>query len=148
MIKGACFAMCMAAFFSGCASQSTEAHINVAAVQNEQKRYVAQQPSPLMKGFDESFGEFQSRGLNARQFLMLLQSGGYSFSYYGCEGLYGGAVGTWRVKENSLILDPISEEGDWKLRRLQIIFDDIGVPLLILPKPREDGAAFVPVRWR
>jgi hypothetical protein len=147
MIKDVCFGMCMAAFFAGCASQSTVAHINIAAVQNEQKRFVAQQPSPLMKGFDESFGEYQSTSVNARQSLMLLQSGGYSFKYYGCEGLYGGAVGTWHVKENSLILDPISEEGDWKLRRLEIIFDDMGKPLLILPQLREDVAAFVPVRW-
>ena len=136
------------AILNGCAPRLTVAHINVTAVQNEEKRYVAQQPSPLLRGFDESFGEYRSSGMNARRYLMLLKSGGYSFSYYGCEGLYGGAVGTWQVKANSLILDPISEEGDWKLRRLDITFNDNGMPLLILPQPLEDVAAFVPVRWR
>jgi hypothetical protein len=43
--------------------------------------------------------------------LTLLAGGGYSLNYSRCEGLYGAAVGTWRLAEDRLLLEPVDQHG-------------------------------------
>src|SRR3954466_1875845 len=39
--------------------------------------------------------------------LTLLDGGGYSLTWHGCEGLYGAAVGRWRVAGARVLLEPM-----------------------------------------
>jgi hypothetical protein len=71
--------------------------------------------------------------------LILLPKGHYSLTWHGCQGLYGTAVGTWRLAGCELFLDPAEEEGMWKdrpVRHLDILLYE-GIHILVWDADKE-----------
>ena len=61
--------------------------------------------------FDTFRRFYKGDGLSENLDLMLLAGGHYTLTLTGCLGLYGAAVGTWRVENRQLYLDPDEEMG-------------------------------------
>jgi hypothetical protein len=94
--------------------------------------------------------------------LTLLPTQSYFLTWHGCEGLYGAAIGKWRIQSDHLVLEPIDQTGwlaEHSLTLLQIRLVNNTYPALIpeadmpnfLKDGVEDGTCFRPVDlidWR
>jgi hypothetical protein len=66
----------------------------------------------LLTGDGREFQRFyMGDHLTANRELTLMVGGGYALQWSGCEGLYGSAVGGWRLEDGRVVLEPIDERG-------------------------------------
>jgi hypothetical protein len=98
----------------GCARTASstpraEAIVPASATTAPSGRSPAQLAALLTGGGAREYFMGDHLGMNRQ--LLLLAGGGYSLKWTGCEGLYGAAVGEWRVENGVLLLVPADEQG-------------------------------------
>jgi len=72
---------------------------------------------PVTGSADYYMGNHLSMNLR----LLLTAGGTYSVTWHGCEGLDGAAVGTWKLVDDRLVLEPVDSQGIFKHHPIRIL---------------------------